>query len=47
MFHFNTLVIMNAVQTHEEDSDSALCKPKTHKKVRSYMTVLQEVVAVS
>ncbi|XP_058616239.1 natural killer cell receptor 2B4-like [Onychostoma macrolepis] len=35
------------VQTHEEDSDSALCKPKTHKKVRSFMTVLQEVFAVS
>ncbi|XDV23562.1 hypothetical protein PO909_028092, partial [Leuciscus waleckii] len=32
------------VETREEDrTDSALCKPTTRKKVRSFMTVLQEV----
>ncbi|XDV23550.1 hypothetical protein PO909_028085, partial [Leuciscus waleckii] len=32
------------VQTQEEDrTDSALCKPTTRQKVRSFMTVLQEV----
>ncbi len=44
MYNFNTsVIIVNAVQTQEEDiTDSALCKPTTRKKVRSFMIVLQE-----
>lgn len=39
------MVIVNAVQTPEEDgADSALCKPKTQKKVRSLFTVLSQLV---
>ncbi|XP_058616238.1 natural killer cell receptor 2B4-like [Onychostoma macrolepis] len=50
MKHLNItqLCQIHSVQTQEEDrTDSALCKPTTRKTVRSFLTVLQEVVAVS